>query len=445
MRRGGFKDRLRHWIFACAATSATILGADGLPAQTSGDDFEVAALDYDTAAAPSVVKDSGGCVSDCGDVCFDCCSEQWYLFPQSDCGLNFRGWFNAGVMLNSDSPASHFNGPYNAVDRSNEAMLNQAYLIAEKNLPQCDRGIGGRIDVIYGEDHLLAQSIGLELHDDGTSHWNSQYYGVAIPQAYLNFGSQALNLQVGHFYSVVGYEGVMAPDNFFYSKSYSYQFAGPFTHWGGMVNWSPSDQWTFNVGLTNGWDGLDRTTDRLGMIARAKYTADSGVWTSFAVTSGQEYNNAAGLPLAPAFANRTRYSWLVGLPLTSRLDYVFHQWLGAQQDGAPNGERADWYGIDQYLVYNINCCWKAALRFEWFNDEEGTRVGLNRPSNPNNAPFAGDFLSISAGLNWMPSANFIVRPEVRYDWFNGVAGVNPYNDGLATDQLMVGFDAILKF
>jgi hypothetical protein len=101
-------------------------------------------------------------------------------------------------------------------------MLNQFYLIAEKDLSECNTGLGGRIDLLYGEDFFLAESIGIEKHQDGSGHWNKDYYGLAIPQAYLSYGRKDLSLQLGHFYSVVGYEGLTAPDNFFYSKSYSY-------------------------------------------------------------------------------------------------------------------------------------------------------------------------------------------------------------------------------
>ena len=86
----------------------------------------------------------------------------------------------------------------------------------------------------------------------------------------------------------------------------------------------------------------------------------------------------------------------MGLPLTCRLEYVFHHWLGVQQDGVSRGDTAYWYGVDQYLYYTINDCWKAGARFEWFRDEDGTRVGLNRPSNLNNVPYMGDFYSLSS-------------------------------------------------
>jgi hypothetical protein len=127
------------------------------------------------------------------------------------------------------------------------------------------------------------------------------------------------------------------------------------------------------------------------------------------------------------------------------MDYVFHHWLGFQEDGYVDGERADWFGIDQYLTYTLSRCWKAGARFEWFKDEEGTRVGLNRASNPNDPPFPGNFYSLSLGLNWMPNSNVIVRPEVRADWYDGDAVRLPYDDGVDDTQFMVGCDAMLLF
>jgi hypothetical protein len=408
---------------------------------------ESAIGEYVYNGGPAVQKSAAYCDSCCDTACGDAvCCDRWYLLPQDPCGINVHGWADVGFMGNTSSPDSRFHGPYNAVDRSNEIMLNQMYLVAEKNLFDCGCSLGGRVDLLYGEDYFLAKSIGLEARPDGSPRWNSEYYGLAVPQAYVAMGNNNLNLQLGHFYSVVGYEGVMAPANFFYSKSYSYQFAGPFTHWGGQVNWKMNDAWTLQLGVHNGWDALDRVSDDLGFIGKVRWDSrESDVWSSFAVTTGKEYNNGGGLPIVDDFTNRTRYSWLVSLPLTCRMEYVFHHWLGFQQRGALDGGQADWYGIDQYLFYKINECWKTGLRFEWFRDEEGTRVGLNRLSNPNDPPFAGNFFSLSLGVNWSPTYNFMLRPEVRYDWYDGNAAQLPFNDGADDDQFMLGLDAILLF
>lgn len=366
-------------------------------------------------------------------------------YGAGDSPFRIRGWINGGFIGNMGNPASKFNGPYNAVDRSNEAMGNQAYLIAERNLP-CDGfdGWGGRIDVLYGEDYILAQSLGVEARPNGTAHWNPEYYGLAIPQAYVQYGNNELSIKAGHFYTIVGYEGVQAPTNFFYSKSYSYQFGGPFTHWGTLLSWKLFGGWELEVGLTNGWNALDRPSDRLGEIAALKYS-DDYMWTSVSVVTGDEFNNPAELPgIAPDMANRTRYSWLVGLRPADRWEYVFHQWLGSQSNGTIDGDSALWYGVDQYLYYQHNCRWRSGLRFEWFRDQDGTRVGLNRPSNPNKAPFPGSFYSLTYGLNWMPTERFIFRPEIRADWFDG-GPRRPYDDGSEDYQLMVGFDLIYLF
>ncbi len=366
--------------------------------------------------------------------------------------LKFYGWLDAGFVGNTSSPASRFNGPYNAVDRSNEVMFNQGYLVSEVGLPRDGSvGVGGRLDLLYGEDYWLAQSNGWEKNPDGTPGWNGhEYYGLAMPQAYIEAGTCNLSVKIGHFYSVVGYEGVMAPDNFFYSKAYSYSFAGPFQHWGAQVDWQVNDAWEVNLGLVNGWDALDRVQDNMNFIGRIKYSnLDRGWWTSFAIITGDEDNNLAGFPRPTDFTNRTRYSWLVDVPITCRLEYVFHHWLGYQEAGAapagevPVGDDAYWYGLDQYLYYTINDCWKVGGRFEWFRDEDGTRVGLNRPSNPNNPPFVGNFWSLSAGVNWTPTTNLIVRPELRWDWFDGVG--LPYADGTQADQLLLAADVIWRF
>ncbi len=47
------------------------------------------------------------------------------------------------------------------------------------------------------------------------------------------------------------------------------------------------------------------------------------------------------------------------------------------------------------------------------------------------------------GANWSRSANFLLRPEMRWDWFEGVG--TPYDDGTQTEQLTFAIDAIWNF
>ena len=370
----------------------------------------------------------------------------WYLFPQTE-RVSVRGWLDGGFMGNAGNPGSKFNGPYNAVDRANEAMFNQAYLIAERVLPGDGTfGVGGRADLLYGEDFLLALSQGWEVFPGKEGNWNSgQYYGLAMPQLYGEFGTRELSMKLGHFYTIVGYEGVPAVGNFFYSKSYSYQFAGPFTEWGGLASWRPTKNLEVNVGLVNGWNILDGVPNAVSFLGKARVQNDpNSLAASFAIITGDQFTNVAGLPtVANGKANRTRYSLILEARPTDRWEYVFHQWLGTQADGAPLGGTALWAGIDQYLYYSVSEKWKAGARFEWFNDVDGTRVGLNRPANPNKPSLPGNYFSLTVGPNYLPTENLMIRPELRWDFYDGDA--KPYNDGSKTEQLMLGFDVILKF
>lgn len=395
-------------------------------------------------SAPALPEDSRRCTTDsCPTSKDECCPK--YLFPQ-DGRLRVRGWLDGGMIYNSSNPGSRFNGPYNAVDRNQEPMFNQAYLIIERTLPCAGEfGVGGRIDLLYGEDFILGESNGLEKGPGGNPRWNPQYYGVAIPQAYGEFGNERISAKVGHFYSIVGYECLQSTSNFFYTHSYSYQFGGPFTHWGALGTWKINDNLQVQSGLTNGWNTLDGSEDHVSFIGGIKYTPTcKNWWTSYAITTGQEFTNPAGLAgVANVYANRTRYSLLLGLDPTDRLEYVFHHFLGVQENGAVGGGPAMWYGIDQYLYFKLADRLRAGARFEWFRDEEGTRVGLNRPSNPNKPPFPGSFYSATLGLNWSPLCNLMIRPEARWDWFDGQG--RPYNDGRRDSQFLLGLDVILLF
>jgi hypothetical protein len=75
---------------------------------------------------------------------------------------------------------------------------------------------------------------------------------------------------------------------------------------------------------------------------------------------------------------------------------------------------------------------------EWFRDDDGVRVV---PGN------SGNYYEMATGINWKPHANIMVRPELRYDWYQGsvAGGNNPFNNGNATSQLSGGCDVIVTF
>jgi hypothetical protein len=405
------------------------------------------------AVAPAVAPEQApGCQSGCDptDRVSNLCDPARRLFPQ-DGPVRLRGWLDGGYVYNPSNPASKFNGPYNSVDRTQEPMFNQLYAILDRPLPAGGAwGAGFRADVLYGYDYWLGQSRGFEADRDFNPRWNGQYYGLALPQLYGEVGNDILSLKLGHFYSLVGYEALPAVSNFFYSHAYSYQFGQPITNWGGVVTTQFTPNFQAQVGVVNGWDALVGRTNNANFTGRLLYTSPGKLWwASAAIISGDEQTNPALLPnVVNTVGNRTRYDLLLGLTpggLCGRWEYVFHHYYGWQEFGTAQGNYARWYGIDQYLYYRVSRTVRWGTRFEWFRDEDGTQVGLkNRPANPNNPPLPGNYFSLTTGLNYTPRPNFVLRPEIRWDFTSDT--LRPaFSDGRKNNQLLLGCDLIWLF
>ncbi len=391
----------------------------------------------------------GGKGSSCNS-CFEpanCCDlGPNRLFPEIGCRWSLTGWLAAGATANADNPVNKINGPVTFNDRNN-FQLNQFYLSFGRDVDTggCGFDWGGRIDMLYGSDYIFTQAAGLELRQNGARHWNraGNEYGLALPQAYAEIGYNNLRAKLGHFYTIIGYEVVTAPNNFFYSHSYTMQYGEPFTHTGGLLSWDYSDQLVLHGGLVNGWDKFDALTDQTHFLGGATYAPCHDRYSlAFAFITGQE--DGTVLPLQ---GNRTMYSVVFSLNVTDSIQYVLQHDSG-WQDGGAQAADSEWYGINQYLFYAINDCWKAGARFEWFRDDDGTRLAA-APIRDGGAllPFgdlAGNYYNIALGLNWRPNANVIVRPEIRWDWSDGTVA-QPYDNFTKDSQMTAAFDAILLF
>ncbi len=407
--------------------------------QESPSDVPAVAGDAGCAAASCGLD--GGCDSGCNSCCDPC--TPWRLFPEfGPCSRwSLTGWVNAGVTANEHNTPSRYNGPVTFNDRR-EGQLNQLYAILERagDNGGCGWDWGLRVDLLYGTDYIFTQATGLETRRNGTPKWNSGiHYGLAMPQAYVDVLYNDVSVKLGHFYTIIGYEGVMAPSNFFYSHAYTHQYGEPFTHTGGLAEWQYSDRVVLWGGIVNGWDRFDATTNRAAFLGGFRYTPCHERY-SFTATliAGDEPNNVN------VQSNRTMYSLVFNYHVTDNLEYVLQHDNGWQDSFFAGGADAEWYGINQYLFYTMNDCWKAGLRFEWFRDDDGVRVATVRDGGAAFGGAAGNYYQLTGGLNWSPRANVMVRPEVRWDWYDGGTGL-PYNDGASDSQVTAAVDVILLF
>lgn len=416
-------------------------------------------VDPPAAAAPSY---GGGCCDTCGNGCCDgCCGDGcgdgccgaaddpgFRLFGFLDCwGLMAGGWVNPGFTYNTREPASRFNGVTTFNDRDEEAQLNQLWLFAGREADTGGYGvdIGGRMDLIYGTDHRFTTAVGLE------DNWNNErFYGLAMPQLYAEFAVNDLSVIVGHFFTIIGYEVVPAPDNFFYSHAYTMQYGEPFTHTGMLARYALSDAISISGGLHRGWDMWEDDNNNLGFLGGITLDSGNGLSLAYACTYSPEVVTDANDDILDDDAGRWMNS-IVAVAEMGNLTYVFQHDLGIQRNGNVVGTAAvgsaQWYGVNQYLFYALNDTWSIGMRAEWFRDDDGTRVGGFASGNPNTGPFVGDFYEFTWGLNWKPNANVVWRGEMRWDFFdNDVAGsAEPFADGSKDNQLLLATDVIFLY
>ena len=167
----------------------------------------------------------------------DCClGEPWTLMQalHGDCEplVNVGGWLSFGYHDDS-------NGLFN--DRPDQLALHQAWVYAEKAAVECESPLGFRVDLMYGLDANDTQAFGNNPGRwDFQNGWDYGSYGWALPQLYGELAIGGWNIKAGHFFTLVGYEVVTAPDNFFYSHAMTMYNSEPFTHTGAVASRSTS-------------------------------------------------------------------------------------------------------------------------------------------------------------------------------------------------------------
>lgn len=371
------------------------------------------------------------------------CGEAWTLQSWmqpcrcEDSPWTYGGWINAGITGNGHNQrGQNANLPVAFNTMSNGPMANQLWGWAERasNTEGCGWDWGFRADYLFGSDARFTQAYG----DDGyDNEWDtSEIYGSALPQLYAVLSYNDVNVKVGHFFTIIGNEVVAATGNFFYSHAYTMLYGEPFTHTGVLADYKLNDQVTLYGGWVQGWDsGFNNANNANMFIGGVTLTSEEGRDSlAWALTAGDFGSGTAGLNTQ---GNLYMQSLVYKHKFQSDWQYILQSDL-ASNTNIP-GDSTTWYGVNQYLIKELNCCWSVGARFEWFRDQDGVRVVDSNGAGG----FAGDFWAATFGVNWKPHTNVTVRPEVRYDWYTGAG--NPYANATADEQFTFGVDGIVTF
>lgn len=368
---------------------------------------------------------TGSCNSCCGGSCGidlfgECClGDAWELYNNECNGIRVGGWAQFGYHtqgVNGVGTDLFNNYP-------NRVQAQQLYMFAEKatDTGGCGWDFGFRVDGVYGTDAPDTQAFGARANTWDNPWDYGEAYGAAIPQLYGTVAYNDLTVKIGKFYTIIGYETVTAPDNFFYSHAYSQYLAEPFTHTGVLAEFAYNDNVTLFGGYTLGWDtGFTRNGGDLFLGGVSAQVTDN-ITATYALTYGDFGSGVDG-----SDDNGYSHSIVVDWVINDCWEYVF------QSDYINNNQflnsNDNLVTVNQYLYYTVSDCVKFGIRAEYFDDP---RVG-------------DEIYEVTLGMNYKPHANVVIRPEVRLNEFEPGASL-PVSGGPARDTALFGIDAILTF
>jgi hypothetical protein len=257
---------------------------------------------------------------------------------------------------------------------------------------------------------------------------------------------------MGHFATFSSLELVPAPANFFYSHSLlSLGYFDPVLVTGLQADYKLNDNWTAVGGFNRGWMMYEDPNNSLNFLGGAIWNSDDKkTHLSVYVDVGPQDAFVGGS------CDRTNVITVFTHQLTQRWSYGSQYTAGIEKGGSliNKGQDASWYGTEQMLTYKINDKWSAGIRYEWVRDNDGSRVAgignvlLTDKGWDGKPGCAGAYNDLSLGLNWRPHPNFVLRPEVRWDWYDGVEnafGQLPYGNHLERQQFLADMDLIITF
>jgi hypothetical protein len=385
------------WMFVLGLIGSGAFGLSGVNAQTInnvGTPATVVSF-QDNAGTPAPVAETVACL-DSG------LGEPRTLFGNScsDTCLNIGGWFAMGIHSASNDL---FNSNPDSFD------LSQGWMFVEKEADSTngELAFGFRLDAMYGVDGPDTQAFG---NPDPTWDRNPAYtrggnYGWALPQLYGEVAMGDLSVKIGHFYTLMGYESVPAPQNFFYSHSMMMVLSEPFTHTGAVGTYEMNDCTTLYGGWTAGWDtGFDQFGDGSTFLG--------GFTRKFNDDASFTYMTSFG-DLGARGDDAYSQSIVLDLQLTERVQCVFQSdVLRVNSTGEDN------FGLSNYLFYTISDRLAFGRRIEWWKGDNVTGYaphGGVLPPSGSHSQYEATY-----GFNYKATANITVRPEYRYDWSPGL-------------------------
>lgn len=336
--------------------------------------------------------------------------------------LQFYGYLNASYTQNFSNPSNEINQLRTFDVGANQPRFNLAQVVAQRDAEVGDKWldrVGFKVKFNAGQDSPLVGG-----RDLGTwADFQEYYFQYRAPVG------NGLDVKLGQFNSLVGYEVAEGPYNGNYSRSWLFGLGQPFTTRGGRVTYEVDDRLSLSVGVIEFINSARGNTRHDPMVESALKLAvsDRASVTLYALAGsrpGAPGTNGGMLILTGGY---------VSVQMTDHASAVIESYYANQANSSsisPAGN-ARWNGVAGYFMYDITKQWGIRLRGELFEDAGGfvtcggttdfelrANVCFGATSSTPAPPVAQTLWEITSTLQYKPIPSVAARLEFRYDRSN---------------------------
>lgn len=343
--------------------------------------------------------------------------------PLSKAGINIYGYVEGGYFHDFSSPHKGAGPTFIGYNNfKNSGVLDKVTLNVERTVDATKKqfDMGFHLEGIYGADAAFIHSNGMWAKETGHDQGDllQAYADVALP-------GMPAKIRVGKWIELAGFEQFSAniygafgdPSRALYSYSYQFLYAEPGTQTGAYATYVLNPQWTFDAGLTRGWNqSLRDSNDVPDFLGRVIFTPSDKTTFIFVMTEGPEFPIAVGNNI-PAEDNSHAWTAL-DLVVTQKVDDKLDLGLGFDYVETPDiptlsDKPKQWGGVAGYASYAFNPYYTLNTRLEWYRDDaNGFSTGTSVNANYYEA-------TVGVAIKPFPKEKFLsgllFRPEVRYD------------------------------
>lgn len=330
-------------------------------------------------------------------------------------GLEVGGHVTASYIHNFGRPdragqlGDVNNQPLNQFNNDHESFKLDAVKL-EIGKPAAEPGTAGfQIDILWGDNADILG--GVNTADDRISY---------IQEAYAAYNYEGINLALGKWETLLGYELLDSPLNPNITHGVLFTWAIPLVHTGLLASGSVNENVGWALGVANGFNNITDTNDNKAVLGQVNFT-QGPMFGSASIYYGADGSFSGGNGVRSGNQSDQIIVDVVG---TYDIGDTTHIWLnadyGRQQDvvfgaGSPffgrGAKDSAWWGVAAGVKQQLTDKIYAALRAEHFKDEEGYRFFGTRGLS--SSDISVQTLTGTLGVNL--TQQLLARAELRYD------------------------------